>query len=413
MTPTGRSALVLTLIAATTPWLGAPLGVSLFLLVVGLTVADAWSVRHPPSVETDGPDRLYRGVPAPFHVTVRTSLAFKVRQPTPADVRVEPQESNTQLSSTITAHRRGRHHLTRPVVRLTGPLGLGGWTHRAGTEREVVVYPDLITARRVAHAVRTGRFQDEGTRSRGRLGLGTEFESIREYQPDDDIRQVNWRASQRMGRPMSNQYRVEQDREVLCLVDTGRLMASEVSGRSRLDAALDAVAAVASVADVVGDRIGVLAFDAEVRRSVPSKRANADRVLHAVFDLESRPVDSDYRLAFLTAGAAKRSLVMVFTDIFEEAAARQLVEATSILARHHAVVIASVGDSDLDRALADPGGDAIGAARRVVAFDVAEGRRRTVARVEAVGARVVEASENDLASRCVAAYLSAKARARL
>src|SRR5207253_8103026 len=49
--------------------------------------------------------------------------------------------------------------------------------------------------------------------ARGPLGLGTEFELIREYEPDDDIRQVNWRATARLGRPMSNQYRLEQDRE--------------------------------------------------------------------------------------------------------------------------------------------------------------------------------------------------------
>ena len=63
--------------------------------------------------------------------------------------------------------------------------------------------------------MRQGRFRDAGRRTRGPLGLGTEFESIRDYPPDDDIRQVNWRATERIGRPMSNQYRVEQDRDVM------------------------------------------------------------------------------------------------------------------------------------------------------------------------------------------------------
>ncbi len=413
MTPTRLSAGALAGIATATPWIGVPLGVALFVFVVTLTIIDAWQVRLAPNTDSTTPDRLSRGVPAPFHVSVRTRRRHRVRQGSPADIHLEPQEMDGRLDGSITARRRGRHTLTRPVVRVFGPLGLGAWTHRPGESRDILVYPDLLTARRLAHAVRTGRFQDEGHRSRGRLGLGTEFESIRDYQPDDDIRQVNWRATQRMGRPMTNQYRIEQDREVLCLVDTGRLMASEVSGRSRLDAALDAVAAVASVADVVGDRVGVLAFDSEIRRHVPSRRANADRVLHAVFDLEPRPVDSDYLLAFRTAAGAKRSLVMVFTDIFEEAASRPLVEAASILARHHAVVVASVGDAGLEVLLASPPVDTAAAARMVVAGDVVEGRRRSVARVEASGATVVEAQGDDLASRCVAAYLSAKAKALL
>lgn len=413
MTPTRRTAGALAVIAAATPWIGVRLGVVLFLFALALAMVDAWQVRVAPAAVSNVPDRLSRGIPAPLDVVVHTRRHYRLRQPTPADVRVEPQEAQGPLTATIVAGRRGRHLLTRPVLRVQGPLGLGAWTHRVGTEGEVVVYPDLLTARRLAHAVRTGRFQEEGRRTRGQLGLGTEFESIRDYQPDDDIRQVNWRATQRVGRPMSNQYRVEQDREVLCLVDTGRLMAAEVNGRSRLDAALDAVAAVASVADVVGDRVGVLAFDSEIRRSILPRRGNADRVLHAVFDLESRPVDSDYNLAFRTAAGAKRSLVMVFTDIFEEAAARPLVEAASILARHHAVVVASVGDRELDLLLATTPNHAVEAARRLVASDIVDGRRRSVARIESAGATVVEASEDDLASRCVGAYLKAKARARL
>ena len=54
------------------------------------------------------------------------------------------------------------------------------------------------------------------------VGLGTEFETVRDDQADDDVRQVNWAATARTGRPMSNQYRVEQDRYVVCVLDCGR-----------------------------------------------------------------------------------------------------------------------------------------------------------------------------------------------
>ena len=66
---------------------------------------------------------------------------------------------------------------------------------------------------------------------------------------------------------MSNQYRIERDRDVVCVVDCGRLMAAPLADRTRLDAALDAAVAVAAVADELGDRCGVIAFDGEVLRS--------------------------------------------------------------------------------------------------------------------------------------------------
>ena len=73
----------------------------------------------------------------------------------------------------------------------------------------------MPAARRLAMSVRQGGLRDPGLRPRGPLGLGTEFESVRDYLPDDDIRQVNWAATQRMGKPMSNQYRLERDRDLI------------------------------------------------------------------------------------------------------------------------------------------------------------------------------------------------------
>ena len=81
------------------------------------------------------------------------------------------------------------------AVRATGPLGLGALDHRRGRGAEVSVYPDLPAPGGSRSPVRRGRFRDPGARARGPLGLGTEFESVRDYLPDDDVRQINWRAT--------------------------------------------------------------------------------------------------------------------------------------------------------------------------------------------------------------------------
>src|SRR5207237_4866428 len=185
-----------------------------------------------------------------------------------------------------------------------GRFGLGRMHHRGGADAEVLVYPDMPAAYRLVVAVRQGRFRDPGVLTRGPLGLGTDFESIRDYLPDDDIRQVNWRATARTGRPMSNQYRVEQDRAVICCIDAGRLMAAPVSAGglhqppprhappgsgvplTRLDAALDAAVAVALVADEIGDQAGTIAFDRAVRRRLSPRRRGGQAVVGAIFDLE-------------------------------------------------------------------------------------------------------------------------------
>src|SRR5204863_532278 len=200
---------------------------------------------------------------------------------------------------------------------------------------------------------------DPGLRTRGPLGLGTEFESVRDSLPDDDVRQINWQATERLGRPMSNQYRIEQDRDVVCLLDAGRLMAAPLrqpggeihpeARITRLDAAVDAVTMVALVADELGDRCGVTIYDSEIRRRLAPRRAGGKAVIRAVLDVEPRAVDSDHDLAFRAVGGVKRALVIVCTDLVDEAAARSLLDAVPVLARRHAVVVASAREPDLDR----------------------------------------------------------------
>jgi uncharacterized protein (DUF58 family) len=410
VTPRPRVAVALGVVAATALVLPGPVVVAAALAVVAAAAVDALAVRRPPTIDRRAPKILARGVPAPLGISVEGGDAARVRQPLPPDLALGRQEANGKLETTLVGRRRGRHLLPAPAVRLDGPLGLGGWYHRAGEDAEVLVYPDLPGARRLASAVRQGHFRQEG-RTRGPLGLGTEFESVRSYLPDDDVRHINWRATQRLGRPMSNQYRVERDRDVICVVDCGRLMAAPLGDRTRLDAALDAAVAVAAVADELGDRCGAIAFDAEVRRWLAPRRRGSRALVRALFDAEPRAVDSDYERAFAVLGEAKRAFALVLTDLLDEAAARPLVAAVPVLRRRHLVAVASAADADLDRVLTREPVRPLDVYRSAVALDVVRARQQAAARLRHAGAEVVEAPPASLPAACVRAYLSAKARA--
>jgi uncharacterized protein (DUF58 family) len=383
--------------------------------VAAAFVVDAIVSRRRPVVHRRLPGALARGVPASLMLEAESvgAGALRLRQPLVPDVAVEPAEADGHLDARVRAGRRGRHTLPSPATRMRGPLGLAAWYRRGGEPAEVLVYPDLPAAWRLVLAVRQGRFRDPGRLTRGPLGLGTDFESIRDYLPDDDIRQVNWRATARLGRPMSNQYRVEQDRDVVCMLDAGRLMAAPLGDRTRLDATVDAATAVALVADEVGDRAGVIAFDDRVRRRLPPARGGGDAVVRAVFDVEPTMVDSDYELAFRAVGSGKRAFVLVLTDLLEEAAAQPLLDAIPVLARRHAVVIAGVTDPDLEQMVHTPPRSPADVYTAAVALDVLDARARVAAQLRRAGADVVEARPDLLPNACVGAYLRAKARARL
>jgi uncharacterized protein (DUF58 family) len=208
---------------------------------------------------------------------------------------------------------------------------------------------------------------------------------------------------------MSNQYRVDRDREVVCLIDCGRLMGAWLGTRTLLDAALDAVTVIALAVDELGDRFGAIAFDDDVRRSLGPRHLGGSDSVERLFDLESRPVDSDFERAFARIGRSRRALVFVHTDLVDEFAARSLLAGMAALVRRHAVVVASASDPELDALTAsdrDP-------AERLVALDVLAARREATIRLRHAGAQVLEAPAEQLAERCLQAYVTAKRRVRL
>jgi uncharacterized protein (DUF58 family) len=361
-------------------------------------------------MERKVPDTLQRLHPAALSITVSDPAASRteLRQPSVPDLVLARQTGQSELDTSLTAMRRGRHILPPAVARSVGPLGLGSRQHSLAGEHAVTVYPDVLGAKRIARAVAQGTFSSGGWRRKGPIGIGTEFESIREYTPDDDIRHVNWRATLRTGKLMANSYRIDRDRDVMCVIDSGRLMTAPVGQHTRLDVAVDAGAAVAHTADALGDRCGVVAFSDRVLRSMPPIRRGANALVEAIHDLEPIPVESNYEVAFRAVRRSKRSLVVLFTDLFEESAAIPLVEALPVLSRRHAVVVAYVRDDDLREAVVNPGDSPY---RAVVALDALEARRKVVARLRHSGVTVIEAAADDLPAAAVAAYLSLKQRA--
>lgn len=415
MSPTPRAAITLAVIALTALVLPLGLVAVAAAALIAAVAFDAWTIRTRPTVRRTVPQIISRGSPARLAISaaVPAAHAVKLRQGAPAGVALTPSEGTGRIDAELTATVRGRHVLPELGCRAEGPLRLAAAYRRGGGTPELLVYPDLVTARRLALAAREGRLLDSRTRARGPLGLGTDFESVREWTPDDDVRHINWAATERTGRPMTNQYRLEQSRELQFLLDAGRLMAAPLGDRNRLDVALDAVTAVALTADELGDHCGVVAFDSDVRVQMRPRRAGGQDIVRALFDLQPRLRDTDYELAFRRVAGGRRALVLVLCDLFDDAAARALIDAVPVLARRHAVLVASVLDPDLEQLVRAQPSDDRDVLAAAAAVDLLAARARAAQLLRRSGAQVVQAMPARFPVACVQAYLTAKARLRL
>jgi len=414
--PTPRAALLVglcALLALVVPgWFAVPLAA----VVLAAAAVDASRVRAAPGVCREVPLLLSRGVPEPLRLRCDDPAA-ELAQSVPPGLALgpllpDPDGPPGAAVAELVASRRGRHVLPPVRVRRTGPWGLGARTYAGAGEAVVSAYPDLPAARRLVRAVRTSVPTAPGSSLRGPLGLGTDFEALRDYLPDDDVRLVNWRATARLGRPMSNTYRVEQSRRVLLAVDCGRLMAAPLSGATRLDAAVDAAAAVALAAEAVGDRLALLAYDDTPRATVRATTRAGGDVVRTLAGLEPRAVDSDPELVLRALPRAARATLLLFTDLLDPDSARGLLAVVPPVAARHAVTVVAAVDEDLAAVLRRPPATRQEAGLLAAAADLQEERLRTRALLRRAGATVIEASPARLAAACVAAYSSGRAALR-
>jgi uncharacterized protein (DUF58 family) len=248
-------------------------------------------------------------------------------------------------------------------------------------------------------------------------GVGSEFESLRDYRPDDDSRWIDWKASARRRKMTSREYQVDEHQSVVFLVDTGRLMASEDGERSKLDHALGAALAIGHAAMTRGDNLGLIAFDRAVRAELrPGRgRGQAVRMHEALGRLEPALVEPDYAGAFARLGKSvrKRSLVLVFTDLVDERVSAELIAAVARARRRHLVIVVTLSDRDLaDRLAAVPRGTR-DAYESAVAADALLLRDGAIRRLKRSGVTVVDQPADRLAAAAVEAYLRARLENRV
>jgi uncharacterized protein (DUF58 family) len=180
---------------------------------------------------------------------------------------------------------------------------------------------------------------------------------------------------------------------------------------------MDAVMMLTYVATRLGDRAGLVAFDRNLRAVIPPghTRDQLGRVTEAMYELEPELQESDYHNAFVTTLARfrRRTLLVVLTDLVEQAVGESLVPALPLITRHHLVVVAAVQDPDVVAWAESTPTDATEAYRKAAAVAAMAERHRTAARLRSLGATVVDAPPGRMAPLLADAYLNVKATGRL
>lgn len=435
--PTRRLAIAIA--AAALLWLipgtaGIVAALAGLLVLFFLTVADA--VLLPPvwavDVEREIPDTVGVGdtvsgqyvVRSRWHRTITAALydgpgAGVIRHATPPfAVRLPPREERV-VPLELEGRSRGSWPLGLVALRVRTPLGVMQRTLRypdAGAR--IAVTPSVTGIRRYRLLTLQHRMRDLGIRSTRRRGEGTTFSHLREYQIGDDPRHIDWKATARRRQLISREHTVEQGQTVIIAVDLGRMMTQFAGDLPRLEYALNSSLVLADIVVSSGDRVGVIAFDDEIRAFVPpmSGPGAVVRVREALVPLRATMVEPDYALAFRTLAARqrKRSLIVLFSDVIDVRASQSLIaHTTRSAARHLPLVVALRNEQLLATAAAATEGESRALYERAAAEELLQARDDALLRMRRAGVSVLDVAPEAMTAAVINRYLELKARSSL
>lgn len=153
-------------------------------------------------------------------------------------------------------------------------------------------------------------------------GRGMAFSEVREYQPGDDVRSIDWNVTARMNRPYIKVYEEERELTVMLLVDvSGSRNFGSVSQMKR-DTMAEVAATLAFSTIENNDKVGVIFFSDQIEKFIPPKKGKS-HVLHIIrellsFEPQHTGTDINAALQFLTNAQKRRCTAFLISDLIGE-----------------------------------------------------------------------------------------------
>jgi uncharacterized protein (DUF58 family) len=153
-------------------------------------------------------------------------------------------------------------------------------------------------------------------------GRGMAFSEVREYQPGDDIRDIDWNVTARYANPYIKIFEEERELTVMLLVDISgsQYFGTKQQTKSELITELCAVLSFSAIQN--NDKIGIIFFSDRIEKYIPPKKgkSHALRIIRELLEItpKGRGTDLSEALKFLTNVLKKRSIVFLVSDFLTE-----------------------------------------------------------------------------------------------
>ena len=176
-------------------------------------------------------------------------------------------------------------------------------------------------------------------------GTGMEFEEVREYQPGDEVKAIDWNVTARQGRPFVKRFREERELTVMFAVDlsaSGNIGSAE---RTKNELSAEICAALALSAVKSNDKVGMALFTDHVEKYIPPAKGStiALRLVREILAYRPQGTGTNLSAAIDMLGRVlrRRSIVFLISDFQDNGYTQKLAS----FARRHDVIALTVADA--------------------------------------------------------------------
>jgi uncharacterized protein (DUF58 family) len=149
-------------------------------------------------------------------------------------------------------------------------------------------------------------------------GQGMNFDEVREYQPGDDVRAIDWNVTARMNHPFIKKFVEERELTLMLIVDVSGsgLFGSRDQSKRELAAEIASVLAFSAIRN--NDKVGLILFSDEVEKFIPPRkgRSHVLRVIREVlfFEPKRRGTDLNHALEFFLRVQSHKAITVIVSD---------------------------------------------------------------------------------------------------
>lgn len=278
----------------------------------------------------------------PLHIAAKDELPSALVGVVGIESIDVPARFTYETTYDVRAIRRGRYKLGGMALRVGRPGALIMRDLLVPNQEDITIYPRFATTDEYRLLARINQLDESVRRPRRTHGRGTDFESLSNYNPGDDLRTVDWKVSARRGVLISKNLQTEKGQQISVMIDSGRLMSEKIGALSRFEYALNAAVMLSYVGQKRGDTVAMATFSDRIESFVPPLRGAAimRRVLESLSSVEVRQVESDYwQVVGQVMGRLKRrSLIVMMTDVLDSAGSLGLMTNLTRAASRHLVL---------------------------------------------------------------------------